>query len=230
MTKRRFDYLLSALPGLDTFGVNPPMSKQALMDRLSEAKGPVQSVEVLLLMDDLLQREAITSGEITSEQVDFAVLNEFDADNMPMLPAFLIPEANDGSDNSRLNVDALWGSFFKHAYATAKRSGSAFLKAWVGFEVGLRNALASARAHTLELDPASYQVTPELADTSADYTSALSAWSSAPDPLAALEALDKARWEWMEEHGGWYSFGAQELESYAAKLVLLHRWRRLQID
>ena len=45
-----------------------------------------------------------------------------------------------------------------------------------------------------------------------------------------MEALDKARWEWMEENGGWYSFQAQELEAYAAKLVLLLRWRRLQTD
>jgi hypothetical protein len=75
-----------------------------------------------------------------------------------------------------------------------------------------------------------YLVTPELADSSADFTGALAAWSSALDPLAALEALDKARWEWIQDHGQWYSFEAQELEAYAAKLVLLHRWRRLQTD
>jgi hypothetical protein len=39
--------------------------------------------------------------------------------------------------------------------------------------------------------------------------------------------LDKARWDWLEEHGGWYSFGDCEVEVYAAKLVLLHRWRRI---
>ncbi len=231
MTPRRYDYLLSALPGLDTFGANPPMSKQDLLDRLSEAEGPVQTVQVLLLMDDLVQREAILSGELPIDQAGFAILSDVDADNMPVLPTCLLTELGpDSQDSARLNVDAIWGAFFRYAWTTAQRSGSPFLKAWVKFEVGLRNALAAARAHALELDPLAYQVTPDLADSSADFSGALAAWSSALDPLSALEALDKARWEWMEENGKWYSFQAQELEAYAAKLVLLHRWRRLQTD
>jgi hypothetical protein len=231
MTRRRYDYLLSALPGLDTFGANPPMSKQDLLDRLSEAEGPVQTVKVLLLMDDLVQREAIMSGELPADQAGFSVLSEVDADNMPLLPVYLSSDSGaEDHDTARLNVDALWGTFFTHAWATARQSNSAFLKAWVRFEVGLRNALVVARAHTLDLDATTYLVTPELADATADYSGIVAAWSSAPDPLSALEALDKARWDWMEEHGEWYSFQAQELEAYAAKLVLLHRWRRLQID
>jgi len=230
MTQRRYDYLLSALPGLDTFGANPPMGKTDLLERLSEANGPVQTVKVLLLMDDLVQREAIMSGELTADQADFSVLLEVDADNLPVLPPYLLPESDADVQDGRLNVDALWEAFFNHAWATAKHASSTFLKAWVGFEVGLRNALAAARAHALELDPMAYQVTPELADASADFSGALAAWSSAPDPLAALEALDKARWEWMEQNGQWYSFKAQELEAYGAKLVLLHRWRRIQTD
>ncbi|MCF7975250.1 MAG: DUF2764 domain-containing protein [Phycisphaerae bacterium] len=230
MTQRRYDYLLSALPGLDTFGANPPMGKQDLLDRLSEANGPVQTVKVLLLMDDLVQREAIMSGELTTDQADFSVLSEVDADNIPVLPPYLSPDLDADVQDGRLHVDALWGAFFNYAWDTARQCNSAFLKAWVRFEVGLRNALAAARAHALELDPMAYQVTPELADSSADFAGALAAWSSAPDPLAALEALDKARWEWMEQNGQWYSFHAQELEAYGAKLVLLHRWRRLQTD
>ena len=92
MTRCRYDYLLSALPGLDTFGANPPMSKQDLLDRLSEADGPVETVKVLLLMDDLVQREAIISGELPEDQASFSVLSEVDADNMPVLPAYLMTE------------------------------------------------------------------------------------------------------------------------------------------
>lgn len=231
MTRRRYDFLLSALPGLDTFGANPPMGKLDLLDRLSEANGPVQTVNVLLLMDDLIQREAVIAGELPGDQAEFCVLSEVDADNMPVLPTFLLPESGaQEQDDARLNIDALWGAFFRHAWATARRSGSAFLKAWVKFEVGLRNALVAARAHTLDLDPTAYLVAPELADSDVDYSGIIAAWSAAPDPLSALESLDKARWEWMEENGKWYSFQAQELEAYAAKLVLLHRWRRLQTD
>ena len=63
-----------------------------------------------------------------------------------------------------------------------------------------------------------------------DYSHVVSAWSAAADPLAALEVLDKSRWDWLDEHGGWYSFSACEIEVYAAKLALLHHWRRILSD
>ena len=49
-------------------------------------------------------------------------------------------------------------------------------------------------------------------------------------PMTALEVLDKARWDWLEENGRWYSFNAAEIEVYAAKLILLHHWRRILSD
>ncbi len=117
--------------------------------------------------------------------------------------------------------------YFAHAARVGRRAGSAFLQAWVAFEVGLRNALASARAQALDLDPLIYVVTPELEDRDDDFSALLSAWSTAMNPLSGLEVLHKARWEWLEEHGKWYSCKADEIEAYAAKLILLHRWRRL---
>jgi len=45
-----------------------------------------------------------------------------------------------------------------------------------------------------------------------------------------MEVLDKARWDWLAEHGNWYSFKAREIEVYAAKLILLHHWRRILTD
>lgn len=204
------------------------MTKQDLLDQVAGAKGPVQSVEVLLLMDDLIQREALLAGEIGPEQVDLAVLVLSAADQEPALPAFLLPdEPSEGQANPRLAVDAIWSRFFDHAAHTAKRAGSRFLKGWVAFEVGLRNAVAAARAQGLDLDPNAYRVAPGLADRDQDFTAAVSAWSSAADPLAGEQVLDKARWDWIEEHGRWFSFRADEIEAYAAKLILLHRWRRL---
>ena len=41
------------------------------------------------------------------------------------------------------------------------------------------------------------------------------------------EALDKVRWGWLDDNDGWFSFSAREIEVYAAKLVLLHHWRRI---
>ena len=208
-------------------GSPPPVSKQDLLERVTEAHGPGETVRVLLLMDDLVQREALLAEEMTPEQADLALLDWGADESGPALPEALLPEEGESADDARVVVDDLWARYFTYAAQVARQTGSRFLQAWVGFEVTLRNALASARAQALELDPVMYTVTPELADRDLDFSTLLTAWSAAPTPLAGLEILDKARWDWLEEHGQWYSFKADELEAYAAKLCLLHRWRRL---
>lgn len=228
---RRYDYLLSVLPALEPIGSVPPMSKRGFLEQVTGSNGPVRTVEMILLSDDLAQYQALSSEEIEKDQVDLAVLAVDKGENDPALPDFLLPEeVTEEQENMRLSTDAIWSRYFHHAASVAKRQRSNFLKAWIGFEVGLRNALAAARAHTLKLDPSPYMVAPELAGIATDYSAIISSWSAASNPLAAMEVLDKSRWDWLEEHGQWYSFSACEIEAYAAKLVLLHHWRRILSD
>jgi hypothetical protein len=225
---RRYEYLLSVLPALEPMGSIPPMSKREMLERIIEANGPVESVKMLLLGDDLIQYEALLAEEVKPDEIDLAVISLDKAESEPVLPAFLLSEGESHEQgNKRVCVDDMWSRYFRHAAFVAKRTRSGFLKAWVGFEVGLRNALVTARAHILELDPATYLIEPQLADQDKDYSYIISAWSAASNPLGALEVLDKAKWEWLEENGGWYSFAACEIEVYAARLILLHRWRRI---
>jgi hypothetical protein len=224
----RYDYLLSVLPTLEPIGSIPPLSKQSFLEQVIDSNGPVGTVEMLLLSDDLMQYQALLAEEIGQDRTDLAILSLDKAENESVLPDFLLPiETMEKQDSTRLYVDEIWARYFHHAASVAKRTGSSFLKAWIGFEVGLRNALASARAQILELDSAAYLVAPELADKNTDYSHIVSEWSGASEPLTALKVLDEARWDWCEEHGGWYSFHACEIEVYAARLVLLHRWRRI---
>jgi len=226
----RHEYLLSALPSLDLIGSIPPLSQADLLAQVIASKGPVRTVETLLLSDDLMQYQALLAEEIEQERIDLAILSLDKGESEAVLPDFLLPEETAetaGKENERLSVDGIWARYFRHAASVARCARSRFLKAWIGFEVGLRNALVTVRSRKLELDPAAYMVAPELADKNADYSHIVSAWSSASDPLTALEVLDRARWDWLEEHGGWYSFSACEVEVYAAKLVLLHHWRRI---
>ncbi|MFC1636067.1 DUF2764 family protein [Planctomycetota bacterium] len=208
------------------------MSKSDLLEQVIDSKGPVRTVEMLLLSDDLTQYQALLAEEVDKDRIDLAVLSLDKGENEDVLPDFLLPQeaaevAEEEKENERLSIDGIWERYFRHAASVAKRSGSSFLKAWIKFEVGLRNALVTARARKLELDPAAYIIAPELAEKGMDYHQIVSAWSAASDPLNAMEVLDKARWDWLEEHGGWYSFADCEIEVYAAKLVLLHRWRRI---
>ena len=227
----RNDYLLSSLPSLEPIGSIPPMSKSEFFAHVASSKGPVNTVEMILLYDDLSQYEALSSKSNPAEELDFAVLNIENAESEPVLPAFLLAEnETENKENRRLAVDGIWNRYFRYAAQVAKSSNSGFLKAWVGFEVGLRNALAAARAQTLGLDPETYLVCPELTDTNIDYSTIISAWSAVHNPLSATETLDKARWDWLEVNGNWYSCSNDEIEAYAAKLILLHHWRRILSD
>ncbi len=227
---QRYDYLLSALPGLEPLGAVPPMTKQEFMEKVRESRGPSQSIEMIMLSDDLMQAEALDAGEVEQDQLDLVVLSVASADESVALPAALCTETGDSQENARQAVDQLWQRYFVHAGKTAKKCHSRFLKAWVGYEVALRNALVTARAQALDLDPTHYWVATDWADTDLDFSGTLTAWSAAAHPLAGLEVLDKARWDWLEEQGQWFSFAADELEAYAAKLMLLHRWRRLTAE
>jgi hypothetical protein len=218
------------LPGLDGLGSKPPIGKQNLLEHVADAHGPIESLKILFLSDDLMQREALLANEIDPDQADMVVLPVTADDGETDLPACLRADESENQDHARMAVDALWTRYFRHAARVARRTGSRFLPAWIGYEVGLRNALACARAASLDLDPTAYLVTPELADRDLDVSALLSAWSSAADPLGGLELLDKARWQWLAEHDGWYSFAVEEIEAYAAKLLLLHRWHRLSTE
>lgn len=223
----RYDYILSALPALEPIGSIPPLSKIDFLNMIASSKGPVRTVEIILLSDDLVQYEAFLSKEIDKDRLDLAVLSLENTGNESVLPDFLSPEEQkQEKQHERLASDDIWSRYFHYAAEIAKNK-SRFLTAWIGFEAGLRNAITAARAQILELDPEAYLVCPELADSETDYNNIISAWHAATNPLLALEVLDKARWSWLEEHGAMYSFSADEIEVYAAKLVLLHHWRRI---
>ena len=187
--------------------------------------------QVLLLGDDLLQRDALLAGEI--EETQTAVLTpEQAADEMP-LPSYLVPGGDEEEDEDekaevvRRAGDAIWLAWFRHAAEVARRHGSRFLQAWVGHEVAMRNALATARAKALGLDPADYLVATDLAEAGVDFSDLISEWAASPDPLAGQRVLDQARWSWLMEHEAWFSFGADEAAAYAAKLMLIDRWHRI---
>lgn len=219
----RHYYLVSALPAIGELGSVPPWTTADLADHVSDSGGPGEVVAALLLGDDLLQRDALLAGEI--HETNPAVLTQEQAAGEAPLPGFLAPE--DGGDEVRHVADAVWVAWFQHAADVARRHGSRFLQAWVGHEVAMRNALAAARAKALGLDPVEQVLATALADTDEDFTSVLADWAAAPDPLAGQRVLDQARWSWLAEHEAWFSFGADELVVYAARLMLIDRWNRV---
>jgi len=218
-------YLVTSLPTLGDLGAPPPIAPPDLVDHLQDA-GARALVETVLLSDDLLQRDATLAGE--AEEPEPAVLSADQCRDEQPLPAYLAGETEAPPGRPGPASDAIWARYFRHAEAVARRRGSPFLRAWVGCEVGLRNALADARARSLDLDPEPYLVAPDLADADADFSALVAEWTEAENPLEGLRVLDRARWRWLEEHDAHFSFADDELAAYAAKLMLLVRWHRLE--
>lgn len=217
-------YHITALPGLGGLGSTPPLELSELLERFADLAWAREPMAVILLQDDLTQRESFLSGEFS--EVKPAVLNESQARNEAPLPDYLITEENT-SGAKTLEVDRLWETYFRHAAGVAEQYGNRFLQKWVAFEVGLRNALASARAQRLGLDVSDYRVATDLEDGMEDFSDVIDEWAQADNPLAGLRALISARWGWVDRHDAWFTFRGDELTAYTARLLLLHQWYRL---
>ncbi len=222
----RHYYLITSLPRLGDLGTPAPMTLRDLLERLADAPTAAQAVEVVLLSDDLIKRQAVLAGE--TDQAEAAVLTADQLRDRQPLPDFLVGPPREG--DAAAAVDVVWGAYFRHAAQVARRTASRFLAEWVGYEVALRNALAAARARALGLEPAEFLVVAELGQSDEDLSAVVGAWAAAPDPLAGLRLLDTARWDWLGRHDAHFSFQDDELTAYAAKLVLLHRWQRLTAE
>lgn len=216
-------FLMTSLPPLPPLGESPPVGLGELYERV-EGDDVKSVVGAVLLEHDLMQRQGVLSGEL--EQASPAVLTTDQVLGQAPLPAPLSVDEQ-GAARS-IGDDATWEAYFRHVADTAGRVGCPFLRQWVGFEVALRNALVIARAKALDLTPEEYLVAEELADDSADVAPIVGQWSAAEDLLAAQRALDQGRWNWLNDHGGWFSFRIDEVAAYARGLVLLHRWQNLK--
>jgi hypothetical protein len=218
----RYYFLLTALPALPELGEVPPLGLGAFRALVEPSPSALAPVEAVLLEQDLLGRESVLAGETPlSEPV---VLTTAQVAGEEPLPEFLTAAPERAP---KIPADATWASYWRHVHAVGVRRSCEFLRRWAGFEVGLRNALALARAAALNLEPQEYLVAEDLADPDAPVGEVVSAWSAAADPLSALRVLDERRWQWVEDCARYYSFALDELTAYARRLVLVHRWHVL---
>lgn len=215
-------YFITSLPTTPPFGEPPPVSLLDLYERACEESdfGPI--VAAVMLEHDLLDRQSILSGE--SERPDQVVLSAEQVAGQAPLPEYLQAEQQPGKP---VGDDATWEQYYRYVRDLGVRTGCGFLVDWAGFEVGLRNALVVARAKTLELNADEYLVAAEIGQEDGQIEGIVSRWSTAPNPLAAQRVLDEGRWDWLEGHGRYFSFEADEVAAYARAVVLLDRWEHV---
>jgi hypothetical protein len=226
MRTERFFYI-TTLPAIGELGNAPPMKLADLMDHVEDRKKWWELVGALILLDDLKQREALLAGEV--DEVEPAVLTAAQASGDSPLPDYLVT-GEEREQTPTIETDTLWADYFHWATEVGHRHGSRFLVDWVGFEVALRNALAAARARRLELEERGYLIATDLATDEADLEPVVREWEAAQNPLDGLRVIMRAQWAWIDQHESWYSFDADELLVYAARIMLLEQWGRVKSE
>lgn len=216
-------YYLSRLPALGELGSRPPVTPAELLSSVESSPRLHDALACLFLADDLTRREAVLAGE--DLDTSSVVLSPAEMRSATLLPEFLAHEWSPDSGMPR--SDALWMAYFHYVMAEAERLDSVFLREWAAFEFGLREALADVRRRRLGLDAPRNPAELDADQSPADYAAILAAWEAAEDGLAGWRVLMRARWAWLNEHDGWFSFAFDEVLAYAAKLSLLIRWRRV---
>ena len=228
MTLDRY-YYVTSLPNLGELGSAAPIGLADLRVCLADNPTCRQIVDLLLVHDDLLLREACLVGE--PPEAHPAVLSDGQLRDETPLPSWLAtqevqPEVPEGNA-AEPDFDTIWEAYFRHLDGVATQFRCRLLADWARHEVTLRNALASARARRLGLDESECQVALDLAENADSADPAVGDWEAASTPLGGLQSLLRSRWAWLAEHDQYYTFRNDELAAYALRLMLLHQWQRI---
>ncbi|MBI5723499.1 MAG: hypothetical protein HZA50_06035 [Planctomycetes bacterium] len=215
-------YVLSSLPSLGELGSRPPMTPRQFTEALDPDGSVWPIVQAVFLGDDLMQHQSVLAG--VKIQPAPAVLTPEQVRGDSPLPEYLSGQAGATVKNP---ADAVWAAYFHHTADLAAGAGSKFLACWTTMEVALRNAIADARAKTLQLDPADFIVAGELGDGPESLAGLVRQWAGAADALAGQMMLDEFRWDWIDANEQYFTFADDELAAFAAKLMLLTRWDRM---
>ncbi|MCG6954512.1 MAG: hypothetical protein LJF04_00845, partial [Gemmatimonadetes bacterium] len=118
-------WLLTSLPTLDGPDTPPPFSPVELRARAAGSDG-ARLVDVILLSEDLRQRQAIQAGEPVHSEA--AVLTPAQLSGNDPLPASLRPA--EPIPVGALPEELVWQAYWAYAAAVARRRRSRFLGAW----------------------------------------------------------------------------------------------------
>jgi hypothetical protein len=100
-----------------------------------------------------------------------------------------------------------------------------FTRRWRAADGHLRNTLARTRSERMRKDAGAYTRDIEGIDTAIEREVAEA--YNRPTPLEREKALDRIRWQRLEEIGGLDPFTADAVLAYGIQLTILERWARM---
>lgn len=102
---------------------------------------------------------------------------------------------------------------------------SSMLRKWKTFDMCLRNELARHRSSKLSKDPSKHIRGEECSDL---FISSFARWAVNEDLSIETElAIDRIRWQKIEELKQGHYFDIDNLIAYALQLQILERWQRI---
>lgn len=219
-------YLLSALPALGALGTLPEVDFKGLF-QWQHCKNGRAILRIIALAEDLLLWQEQQAGvQLDSEPL---ILSSWQLEAEQLLTGVFECPANSQvllREEDGWAGDIPWRVFFEHAFREAERLDSRFLFDWTAFEWNLRGELLRCRAERLD---AAAHTGAAVAPAASEPLGKLSVeLSRVEHPLAALQAVERFRWQWLQTNDRWYEFSRDEIAAYGAKLLTLQRWNRVQ--
>jgi hypothetical protein len=111
---------------------------------------------------------------------------------------------------------------------TPEHSDNGFVRSWTRKETMLRNAITKIRAARLRKDPAGHLR--EQADYDSYFEKAASDAFSKSTPVERELALDRFRWQQIEELEGYTFASSRAVFGYTLKLRMAERWANVDAD
>lgn len=228
-------FLLTLCPALPELGEEPLLSLGEVCAHLAGADDPRLH---------RLARLFTTCQEIESAAAAWVM-----GENMPVSAACQeiltteLPECRNLLDQPPQSVsEAIWLTRMHELLSgwvesSARGLGSCLLADYTRFDRRLRQAVAAQRRLWWEeQQPGVTASMPEVAVPSAEETAfsvipdVVARWYAAPDPMAGEVILDRARWAFISERAGNYSFSLEEMVGYLLQLRLVQRHRTFGRD
>jgi len=216
-----FTALLSTLPALpDEVQENVPIALDQFWWRVRMESDVAlrRLVEAVLLMRGAINIVMALEGKEASY---FASLSRAEVRGPEFYPQFAETVPTEGGPSAAV-ADQLWENYFRYALDTAATYGSPLLAAALRWEIGLRNALVTRRASTLDVDAKEHLVLDDQGLSIEDYDPLLEKIDLARAAPPDIErALGQLRLEKLDELSPWASTGREAIVSYAIKLLVL---------
>lgn len=220
-----FEYLFTTLPPLpEDPGGRVTLEPSRLASLCDEEGGfAAMLVRAILMRFDIKALERMGFGSKPSET---AVLSEKELEERSSFPKWLDKALASEVSDKAYEFDRVWDAYFRELKSLAVQSGSKFLRRWVSWEVGLRNAVAEIRAGRAGMDSAGFIVEgisdehpaiyrPMIDSLVSFMDSGFDSWREMDRLMSAL-MLEKAR-----TLAPAYTFNTDELLSYAVQFVIL---------